>query len=56
MDVSLNTVREYACELEERQFISTENATDVTKDGSKRNNNLLYTIRLIQLTLSQCYE
>lgn len=35
---------------------SAENTTIVTKDGSKRNGNLLYTICPIQLALDQFYE
>ena len=54
--MSANTVRKYVCELEERQLISTESTTVTTKDGLKRNGNLLYTIRPIQLALDQFYE
>ena len=54
--MSANTVRKYVCELEERQLISTENTTVTTRDGMKRNGNLLYTIRPIQLALNQFYE
>ena len=54
--MSANTVRKYVCELEERQLISTENTTVTTRDGLKRNGNLLYTIRPIQLALDQFYE
>ena len=53
--MSANTVRKYVCELEERQLISTENTTVTTRDGLKRNGNLLYTIRPIQLALDQFY-
>ena len=54
--MSSNTVRKYVCELEERQLISTESTTVTTKAGLKRNGNLLYTIRPIQLALDQFYE
>ena len=54
--MSTNTVRKYVCELEERQLISTENTSVTTKAGLKRNGNLLYTIRPIQLALNQFYE
>ena len=54
--MSANTVRKYVCELEERQLISTENTSVTTKAGLKRNGNLLYTIRPIQLALNQFYE
>ncbi|MCI9156882.1 MAG: helix-turn-helix domain-containing protein, partial [Lawsonibacter sp.] len=37
-------------------LISTENTTVTTKAGLKRNGNLLYTIRPIQLALDQFYE
>ena len=54
--MSTNTVRKYVRELEERQLISTESTTVTTRDGMKRNGNLLYTIRPIQLALDQFYE
>ena len=54
--MSANTVRKYVCVLEERQLISTESTTVTTRDGLKRNGNLLYTIRPIQLALDQLYE
>ena len=56
MRMSANTVRKYVCELEERQLISTESSTVTTRDGMKRNGNLLYTIRPIQVALDQFYE
>ena len=54
--MSINTVRKYVCELEERQLISTESTSVTTRDGLKRNGNLLYTIRPIQLALDQFYD
>ena len=54
--MSANTVRKYVCELEERQLISIESTTVTTRDGLKRNGNLLYTICPIQLALDQFYE
>ena len=54
--MSQNTVRKYVCELEERQLISTERTMVVTRDGLKRNGNLLYTIRTIQLAFDHYYE
>ena len=54
--MSSNTVHKYVCELEERQLISTENTTVTTRDGLKRNGNLLYTICPIQLALDRFYE
>ena len=54
--MSQNTVRKYVCELKERQLISTERTMVVTRDGLKRNGNLLYTIRPIQLALDHYYE
>lgn len=53
--MSLNAVRRYTSELEER-VVSTEKAAVVTKDGVKSNRNLLYTIRPTQLTLDQFDE
>ena len=54
--MSANTVRKYVRELEERQLISTESTTVTTRNGMKRNGNLLYTIRPIQLALNRFYE
>ena len=56
MRISTNTSRKYVCGLEERQLISTERTTVTTKAGLKRNGNLLYTIRPIQLALDQFYD
>ncbi len=46
--MSKNTVRKYVAELEEKRLITTEHTSVFTKDGMKRNGNLLYTIRPIQ--------
>jgi DNA-binding transcriptional regulator YhcF (GntR family) len=46
--MSPNTVRKYVAMLEERRLIRTEPTSVITKDGRKRNGNLLYTIRPIQ--------
>ena len=54
--MSTSTVRKYVRELKERRLISTESTTVTTRAGLKRNGNLLYTIRPIQLTLDQFYE
>ena len=35
--MSQNTVRKYVMELEDKQLISTENTTAITRDGLKRN-------------------
>lgn len=54
--MSANTIHKYVCELEERQLISTEGTTVTTRDSLKRNGNLLYPIRPIQLALYQFYK
>jgi len=54
--MSQNTVRKYVCELEERQLIRIENTTVVTKDGRKRNGNLLYIIRPIRDAVDHYHE
>ena len=54
--MSANTVRKYMCELEERQLIRTKNTAVTTRDGLKRNSNLLYAICPIQLALDRFYE
>lgn len=54
--MSVNTVRKHICSLVGKGLISIENTTLVTEDGPKRNGNLLYTIRPIQLALDQYFE
>ncbi len=46
--MSVNTVRKYVAMLEERGLIVTEPTAITTKDRTKRNGSLLYTIRPIQ--------
>lgn len=46
--MSVNTVRKYVTELEERGLVSTEPTTVWNGDGRKRNGNLRYTILPIQ--------
>ena len=54
--MSTNTVRKYVRMLEERGLITTEPASSTTKDGQKRNENLLFTIHPIQETVEQFYQ
>ena len=53
---SINTVRKYVAELEERSLIRTERTTIITQDGRKQNGCLRYTILPIQLSIEQFYE
>ena len=53
---SVNTVRKYVAELEERSLIRTERTTIITQDGRKQNGCLRYTILPIQLSIDQFYE
>ena len=46
--MSVNTVRKYVAELEERGLIVTEPTSIITRDGRKRNGTLRYTILPIQ--------
>ena len=46
--MSVNTVRKYVAELEERGLVVTESTSIVTRDGRKRNGTLRYTILPIQ--------
>lgn len=48
LNISTNTVRKYVTALEEKGLIETQPTTVITKDGIKRNGNLLYTIKPIQ--------
>lgn len=53
---SVNTVRKYVMELEERGLIRTEHTSVVTRDGRKRNGRPLYHILPIQMSINQYYE
>lgn len=53
---SVNTVRKYVMELEERGLIRTERTTITTKDGRRQNGCLLYTILPIQIAIDQFHE
>ncbi len=46
--MSVNTVRKYVAELEERGLVVTESTSVTTRDGRKRNGTLRYTILPIQ--------
>ena len=54
--LSPNTIRKYIRSLEERGLLGTEPTMVTTKDGCKRNGNLLFTIRPIQAALQQDYD
>ena len=54
--MSENTVRKYVGMLEEKSLILTETTSVFTKDGLKRNGNLLYTILPIRQALDAYYE
>ena len=45
---SVNTVKKYVTELEDKGLITTEHRTRTTPDGQIQNSTLLYTIRPIQ--------
>ena len=54
--MSVNTVRKYVTELEERGLIRTQRTTVTTRDGRTRNGCLRYTILPIQMSIEQFYE
>jgi hypothetical protein len=54
--MSVNTVRKYVQELEERQLIRTEPTKIVTHDGRKRNGSLLYTILPIKEAVAYFHQ
>ncbi len=54
--MSVNTVRKYVMELEERNLIRTERTTVTTRDGQKRNGCLRYHILPIQMSIDQFYD
>ena len=45
LQMSENTVRKYVYQLGEKELITVEPTTVITKDGQKRNGNSRYTIR-----------
>ena len=54
--LSPNTIRKHIRSLEELGLLVTEPTMVTTKDGCKRNGNLLFTIRPIQFALQQDYD
>lgn len=56
VQLSPNTIRKHIHSLEEHGLLITEPTTVTTKDGHKRNGNLLFTIRPIQSVLQQDYD
>ena len=54
--MSENTVRKYVGQLGEKSFITTEPTSVFTKDGMKRNGNLLYTLLPIQGAIDTYYQ
>ena len=54
--LSPNTIRKHVRSLEERGLLITEPTMVTTKNGCKRNGNLLFTIRPIQAALQQDYD
>ena len=53
--MSVNTVRKYVRQLEERGIITTEPTEIITQAGEKRNGNLLFTLRPIQVVINEYY-
>ena len=56
LHLSRNTVAKHVHLLEERGFIVTEHTKIITKNGMKKNGNLLYTIIPLQKVMEQHYE
>lgn len=54
--LSRNTVAKHVRLLEERGLIITEHTKIITKNGIKKNGNLLYTIIPLQKVMEQHYE
>ena len=47
----VNTVRKHVCSLTDKGLIRTEDTTVLTRNGQRRNGNLLYTIQPLQKVL-----
>lgn len=56
LHLSRNTVAKHVRLLEERGLIVTEHTTVITKQGVKRNGNLLYTLLLMHEVMERFYE
>ena len=56
VNLSENTVRKHVCSLVDKGLIQTESTSVMTKDGIKRNGNLLYTIPPFQPILDSYYR
>ena len=56
LNISKNTVRNYVDKLCEKQLIEVEYTYVYTKDGKKRNGNLMYKIRPIQAAINYDFE
>ena len=56
LNISKNTVRNYIDKLCEKQLIEVEYTYVYTKNGEKRNGNLMYTIRLVQEAINYDLE
>ena len=56
LHLSRNTVAKHVHLLEERGFIVTEHTKIITKNGIKKNGNLLYTIIPLQKVMEQHHE
>ena len=56
LNISKNTVRNYVDKLCEKQLIEVEYTYVYTKNGEKRNGNLMYTIRPIQEVINYDFE
>lgn len=54
--MSKNTVRKHVDGLTKKRFITTEPTAVITKNGEKRNGNLLYTVRPIEDAVEYHYE
>ena len=56
LHISQNTVKKYVDRLVEKRLITTEPTQVITKNGRKRNGNLLYTILPIEEAVEYYYE
>ena len=54
--MSENTVSKYIGKLVDKGLISAEYTSVITKDGKKRNGNLLYTILPIEEVIDRCLQ
>ena len=56
LNMSVNTVMKYVRMLEEKELITTEHTGTITKNGERRNGNMLYHILPFKQAMDKYYQ